>query len=671
MITEGDLVTVLRKFFAEIWKDQVYQFISQYPDSTLLPVDYWPLRDYLRVHEPEAEELIEQKPARIMACAQKAIHAMEFPVDVKLKDVNLQITGYPFKTAIRDIRHKHILKYICVEGIVRRVSSVKPRYTEIAFVCMRCGHITYIPQPLKKIVEPYECEDETCGRKGPWKVDQGLSTFADYQVLEIQESPDSLRGTQPRNLVISVYDELADQVTAGDKVLISGILNITQQVSKEGKATISDHILEANNIEKLDKSYDELDISQKDIDQIFELSRDPDIKNMIVQSIAPSIYGLEDVKEALALQLFSGVVKNLPDGSRIRGDIHTLMIGDPGTAKSQLVKRIVDLSPRGIFNSGKSASGVGLTAAVVKDNLNDDRWTLEGGALVLADNGLCAVDEMDKMKEDDVSAMHEAMEQQVVTVSKAGIYSQLMTRCAVVGAANPVDGRFDRYNQDIAGQINMKASLLSRFDLIFIIQDVPNKETDTKIAAHISENHLSGNGNTGAVPPISLELFRKYVAYARSNVRPKILPEARKTIEEFYVNVRNASSRVDSIPITARKIDGLYRLAEASAKTRLSEEVTEDDAKAAIRLVVACLRQIGIDEDTGFYNVDIIACGGSKSRRLRLNEYRDYIKDHNRFTLQEFGNKFGIDDEHARSAINTFKKKGDLIEVSKNEFKVC
>jgi replicative DNA helicase Mcm len=667
MVSEGEAIHVLEKFFRTRWLEHIYDLSLKYPDTVVLDVDYWALRNF----DPVLQHLIENEPTKLLSSASTAIQKIDLPIDKELKDVVLRIIGYPTKTPIRDIRHKDILKYICVEGIVRRVSSVKPKYTEIAFACLRCGHVTKMPQPRKNIVEPYECESSSCGRKGPFNVVHSESTYTDYQVLEIQESPDSLRGTQPRNLLVNAYDELTDQVTAGDKVLISGILNTYQSVSKEGKSTVLDIVLEANNIERLDKSYDELDISENDMEAIWELSKDPDIKTKIAQSIAPSIYGLDDAKEALALQLFSGVAKNLPDGARIRGDIHTMLIGDPGTAKSQLVKRIVDLSPRGIFNSGKSTSGVGLTAAVVKDNLNDDRWTLEGGALVMADNGMCAVDEMDKMREEDVSALHEAMEQQTITVSKAGIHASLNTRCALVAAANPVDGRFDKYDTDIARQINMKPTLLSRFDLIFVIQDIPDKENDARIAAHISRNHInggkliSGQGiECDITPPVDPDLLRKYVAFARANIRPVITEEARKIIEEFYVNVRSAFPRQEGVPLTARKIDGMYRLAEASAKARLSDHVSADDAKSAIRLVVACLKQIGM-EDNG-YNIDVIECNGTKSQREKIKQVKEYIMDHANCSREDIQRDLGFSEEYTSSLVKKLKHSGDLIEVGHN-----
>jgi replicative DNA helicase Mcm len=330
---------------------------------------------------------------------------------------------------------------------------------------MRCEHIINRPQIGTKFDEPKFCESETCGKSGPFKILLDLSTFIDSQKLQVQESPENLKGgTQPQSLDIDVDDDLAGHSTPGARAIINGVLRSNQRTTREGKSTTYDIVLQANSIEYIDTEFNELDISLEEEEEILKLSRDPEIYNNIIKSIAPSIYGYEDIKEALALQLFSGVPKNLPDGTRVRGDIHMLLVGDPGIAKSQMLRYMVKLAPRGVFASGKSASSSGLTAAAVKDDLGDGRWTLEAGALVMADMGIAAIDEMDKMHSDDRSALHEAMEQQTISVAKAGIIATLKSRCALLGAANPKYGRFDRY-EGIAQQINMPPALLSRFDL--------------------------------------------------------------------------------------------------------------------------------------------------------------------------------------------------------------
>ena len=405
-------------------------------------------------------------------------------------------------------------------------------------------------------------------------------------------------------------------------------------------------MLEANSIEQLDKDYDEIEITAEDEEQILELSRDPVIYDKIVSSVAPSIYGYEDIKEALALQLFSGVVKNLPDGSRIRGDIHVILVGDPGIAKSQLLRYVVKLSPRGVFTSGRSASASGLTAAAVKDDLNDGRWTIEGGALVMADMGIAAVDEMDKMKTEDKSALHEAMEQQTISIAKAGIIATLKSRCALLGAANPKYGRFDRY-ESIAEQINMPPALLSRFDLIFVLIDTPEHVRDRKIANHIIQSHYAGElfeqreklpsshitedfveAELEVIEPtIQPEIMRKYVAHARKNVFPVMEGDARDRLINFYTELRKTGESKDTpVPVTARQLEALVRLSEASARIRLSNIVTLEDAERTIKIVMNCLKNVGMDPDTGAFDADIIASGTSMSQRNKIKNLKDIIK---------------------------------------------
>jgi len=671
--TDGDLIELIQRFLHDRWSDQFGDFATTYPDTTSLYVDYWQISSY----SPMIEDVIDNNPTQFLKCSEIAVREHILYTDLNLRGVVLRVTGYPFKTAIRDIRHKHIMKTVCVEGVVRRVTDVRPKFLNIAFRCLRCDNISYIPQMLKKIVEPYECENETCGKKGPFVISYPDSEFTDFQILEIQESFDSLSGTQPRNLVVNVYDDLVDKVTAGDKIQVSGMIGISQKISKEGKATVSDIVLESNYIEKLDKSYDEIEISEEEEAEIIEMSQNPNIKQMITQSIAPSIFGYDDIKEAVALQLFSGVSKVLPDGVRIRGDIHVMLVGDPGTAKSQIIRYVTTLSPRGVFNSGKSASGVGLTAAVVKDTLADDRWVLEGGALVLADNGLCAVDEMDKMREDDVSSLHEAMEQQTITISKAGIHATLQSRCALLAAANPVHGRFNEYDEDIAGQINMSPTLLSRFDLIFMILDKPNHKFDAEIASHISKNHIIGghlkndielpDGCSKVETPISNEMLRKYITYSRTNYNPIITPEARERIERFYVEVRSMNYNSDTIPITARKIDGMYRLAEASCKMRLGKQVSITDADDAICIISTCLKNMGAESEG--LNCDVVEIGESLSQRNNTNAIIKIIKQSGEVSYNELLKEIDVTSDKMSVYIKKLKRSGRILPIGEGMYR--
>jgi replicative DNA helicase Mcm len=430
-----------------------------------------------------------------------------------------------------------------------------------------------------------------------------------------------------------------------------------QRIVRGEKSTVFDIFLECNSIEIAEKEFEEVEIDEKAEDEIRTLSRDPMIYRMITHSIAPTIYGSEDVKQAIALQLFGGIAKEMPDGSHLRGDIHVLLIGDPGIAKSQLLRYVVKLSPRAIYTSGQSSTAAGLTATAVKDEFGEGRWTLEAGALVLADMGVAAVDEMDKMEKGDRSALHEAMEQQSISVAKAGITATLKSRCALLGAANPKYGRFDMFG-DISDQINMPPSLLSRFDLIFIMTDQPEQKRDLAIAEHILKAHSTGEliaqhrktpipGVTDeyiqqqlkpVMPDIDPSLFRKYVAYSKRSCYPILSPEAQEVLVAYYLKLRGIAEPNKPVPVTARQLEALVRLAEASARIRLSDTIEQSDAERVIHIVDACLRQIAYDAKTGTFDIDKVVTGISKEKRDIVRVIKDAIRD-----IGGEGRRAGID----------------------------
>ena len=387
--------------------------------------------------------------------------------------------------------------------------------------------------------------------------------------------------------------------------------------------------------------------------------------------------------------MFGGIAKEMPDGSSLRGDIHVLLVGDPGIAKSQLLRYVIKLAPRGIYTSGKSASSAGLTAAAVKDDLGDGRWTLEAGALVLADKGIAAVDEMDKMQKDDRSSLHEAMEQQSISVAKAGINATLRTRCSLLGAANPKLGRFDEFT-NISEQVNMPPSLLSRFDLIFIMKDKPDAVRDLNIANHILKSHMAGekimhhkkHPIPGAddeyfkrelapvMPEIDAVLLRKYLAYAKRNCFPMLTDEAKEILVQYYQSLRGVAIDSDKpVPVTARQLEALVRLAEASARVRLSDEISVDDAKRVVKIVDTCLRQVAYDPATGQIDIDKVATGISKSSRDMTRVLRETIK-----ILSEGGSSAKLDKvidtmvsqhhygkEEVEKLLDRLKRQGDII----------
>jgi replicative DNA helicase Mcm len=526
------------------------------------------------------------------------------------------------------------------------------------------------------------------------------SEFVDSQKIRVQESPEGLRGGEtPQSIDIDIEDDVTGKVTPGDHVTVTGVLHIEQQSSGNEKSAVFDLYMDGVSVELEDEEFEEMDITDEDKREIVELSQRPDLYDAMVESMAPAIYGYEDEKLAIILQLFSGVTKHLPDGSRIRGDLHLLLIGDPGTGKSQLLSYVRQIAPRAVYTSGKGSSAAGLTAAAVRSDFGDgDQWTLEAGALVLADRGIAAVDELDKMDASDRSAMHEGLEQQSISISKAGINATLRARCSLLGAANPKYGRFDEY-EPIAEQIDLEPALISRFDLIFTITDRPDPERDRRLADHIIRTNYAGELNTQkrelatsnfsdeeiaeqthqVTPEIDPELLRKYVAYARRTCFPTMTEEAKEILEEFYVDFRSKGADEDSpVPITARKLEALVRLAEASARIRLSDRVEREDAERVTRIVESCLREIGMDPETGQFDADVIETGTSKTQRDRIKNIKQLIGDiESEYEegapvdeiLDRAESDLGLDPSKAEKEIENLRRKGELYEPTQGHLR--
>ena len=630
------------------YKKELGEISREYPHKRSLFIDYRDIERFGKVGISLADELLEN-PGKVIEDVWDAIKNDQL---IKSKDgketpkgINIRFTNLPRKTLIRNIRSDDINTFVSCEGILRKTTEVRPRIVEAAFRCP-AGHFTIKKQKYGKFIDPEGCATDGCAFK-KLELMPKRSKFVDSQKLRVQESPEGLRGgEQPQTLDVDVTDDLSGKVSPGDRVIINGILRSMQRVIKGEKSTVFDIFLECNSIEIAEKEFEEVEIDEKAEDEIRALSQNPMIYRMITHSIAPTIYGSEDVKQAIALQLFGGISKEMPDGSRLRGDIHVLLIGDPGIAKSQLLRYVVKLSPRAIYTSGQSSTAAGLTATAVKDEFGEGRWTLEAGALVLADMGVAAVDEMDKMEKGDRSALHEAMEQQSISVAKAGITATLKSRCALLGAANPKYGRFDMFG-DISDQINMPPSLLSRFDLIFIMTDQPEQKRDLAIAEHILKAHSTGEliaqhkktpipGVTDeyileqlkpVMPDIDPALFRKYVAYAKRSCYPMLSPEAKEALVNYYLKLRGIAEPNKPVPVTARQLEALVRLAEASARIRLSNSIELGDAERVIHIVDACLRQIAFDARTGTFDIDKITTGISKEKRDIVRVIKDAIRE--------------------------------------------
>ncbi|RLF15559.1 MAG: Minichromosome maintenance protein MCM [Thermoprotei archaeon] len=528
-----------------------------------------------------------------------------------------RLRALPETVPLRELRAEHIGKLVMIEGILTRASPVRQLLTEAVYQIGDKEGYLRIESPLEQVVLP--------GPKKKVKLLLDRCKFIDWQKLTVQEKPEDLPpGQLPRSVDVIVTDDLVDKARPGDRVSVIGIVKVHQE-RPSSPASFSIYI-EANNIEVSESGLEGVEITPEDEKKILELAKDPDIHKKIIRSIAPSIYGNEDIKEAIAYQLFGGVPKVYPDGVKVRGDIHILLIGDPGTAKSQLLKYVARLAPRGIYTSGKGSTAAGLTAAVVRDKTSGEFY-LEAGALVLSDKGIACIDELDKMNPQDRVSMHEAMEQQTISIAKAGIVATLNARCAILAAANPRFGRYINerpFNENI-DEKKLPPTILSRFDLIFVLKDIPDEKIDSALADHVLSLHSGRVEKIGdIIPP---DLLRKYIAYAREHVHPKLSKEAVEKIKEFYLEMRSkAKGGLSPIPITPRQLESLIRLTEARARMALREIATAEDAEAAIRLMKVCLSKVGYDEETGKIDIDIIMVGRPRSHQERLATIMDIIK---------------------------------------------
>jgi len=620
--------------------------------------------DSLAQFSPEISEKLLESPEEMTAILEGAFDDL----GIKEKSSRIRFLNTPesIKVKIRNIRAKHLDQFITLEGIVRQASDVRPQVVNARFECPTCGAILSVLQIDKKFREPSRC---SCGRKGLFKL---LSKeMVDAQRLVIEEASDDLDGgEQPKRMSIFLKEDLVDprmeeRTTPGSRVRVVGVLKEVPVPMQTGAiSTRFDLAIEANNIIPTEETFDDLKINDKDLKEIDKLSKDPKLFGRLINSIVPSVYGFEDIKEALLLQMFSGVRKKKSDGGQTRGDMHILLVGDPGVAKSVTLKFMARIAPKGRYVSGKSATGAGLTAAVVKDEFLRG-WSLEAGAMVLANKGLVCIDEIEKMDEHDRSTMHEAMEQQTVTISKANIQATLRSETSVLAAGNPKLGRFDPLTP-IPQQINISPALLSRFDVIFILRDIPNRTQDEAVASHILEEHQQEVQRDVLDP----KFLRKYISFARK-VKPHLTDEAVAEIKEFYVSIRNKSisstGDLKPIPITARQLEAIIRLSEACAKVRLSKEVTIEDTQRAIKLLKHSMKQVGYDEESQSFDIDRVTTGIPTSKRGKIITLKETLSKLESslgklIPLEELEKELEdkMSKDELEEAINQLSKSGDI-----------
>ncbi len=667
----------LEEFLQSRYASRIDSLATHYPEEKSLIIDYNELDEY----NPEVAEMLIKDPYRIITLAKKALEAQKPMMSLERTfKPNVRFKNLPdeYEFSIKDLNSSLINKLVAFEGTVKKITEVKPKLVKAIFECVHCNKIHQIKQNYKdnKLGKPSKCI--ACNRKS-FELLEEDSEFLDTQKVEFQEPIENMRGKeQAKPITAWIQDDLTNILTPGDKVGITGVLRIAE--SKK-KGSIYNKYVDINHLYKKQTEFEDLELTEEDIEEVKKLSNDPLIYERIVGSIAPSIYGYPNIKEAIALQLFGGTQgKEKPDGMHIRPDIHILLIGDPGTAKSQLLQYVEGLSPKGIYVSGKSSSAAGLTATAEKDEFGEEGWTLKAGALVLAAGGMALVDELDKIGKEDRSSLHQAMESQRISVAKAGIVTTFKANAAILAAANPKYGRFDKYELP-AEQFNIPPTLMSRFDLMFPVKDEPNREKDRALAKHILITHrVAGTRAIGrkleaekeeeekrTLPDIDPDLLRKYISYSRRHIRPVLTDEAEERIRDFYIDLRKVGESQDSVPITARQLETIIRLSEASAKGRLSDKVEIEDAERAIRLQKTCMQEVGVDPETGKFDIDIIATGSSKSKMNRMKTVIRIIKDLNKEydeagyeAIKDEAKEKGIEKEELGDILKDLKKNGDV-----------
>lgn len=679
-------------FGRDEYRQALREIADTYPEKKSLFVKY----DDMDMYNSDFATFVLEEPDRCIKLAEEVAKEAMPPTWDPVNKINIRLIRLPrdAKVGIRNLRARHLNKMVALEGLVKKVTPVKPRMTLALFTCARCGAPIWQPQDGMLLQEPLMCPNPNgnCNKTANrFILDEEQSIYTDTQKVEIQESPEGLKGgAQPQRLSGYIDDDVAGIITPGNRVTINGIIRSAEKTERV-KTTVFEVFVDVVSIEFEQHEYDEIQITEEDEKAIIEMSKDPDLFDNIIASISPTIKGMNEEKAAIALQLFGGTRKVMDDGSVIRGDIHILLIGDPGVAKSQILRYMSSMAPRGIYASGKSASGAGLTAAAVRDEFTGE-WALEAGALVLADKGLACIDELDKMSTEDRSSLHEAMESQRISVAKAGITASLQCRCSMLAAANPKLGRFDLENSTIVSQIDLPPALMSRFDLIFVRTDKPDEKRDRDITEHILKVHRRGEAlqvdetveldgvdlkmikeNTQSIMPrYDVETLRKYVAYSK-RIIPVMKQDAVDMIQNDYMSIRKSGDDTGSVPITARQLEAYVRLSEASARMRLSPVVEAQDAKRAIDLIRYYLKKIAGTESGGF-DIDSITSGISSKDRKGIPTIEAIIRlepggmEEEEIVTQAAAN--GISETEVRRLLQRMKGSGTIYQVPDGNNKV-
>ncbi len=708
-----------RTFLEEAKESEVMTLLSRQSNFPYISIPFHELQTF----DPDFAEDVLQYPKQFLSAGSKTLMEICRERGEEI-DALLRVGELPGDTRIplREIGSSDIDKLRSVDVIVTKISEIKPRIHRAVFKCESCGCDIEVDQENEReLKEPLKCPQTQGGcdlSKPQTRFELVLlsSRMVNNQWIEIQEQPEYVpSGAQPRRGMVLIEGDQVNKHLPGERITANVIPVVRSEVRNRKKTPMFDVIFHLISSEHESTPFTEIAIDEEDSARIIEVSKREDLMPLIQRSIAPSIFAtgiLGHVKRSLALQLFGGVSRRLNDKTRSRGDIHILLMGDPGVAKSQLLSFISALSPRGRFATGGGVSGAGLTAAAVRDAFGDGRFALEAGVLPLSDRGLAAIDEFDKISTDDRRMMHPAMEQQQVHVAKGGITATLHSRCAILAAANPKDGRFSKrgVNQSVMRsfqETGLPPPLASRFDIIWMIRDEVRIHDDERIARHILDNRTSGKSESLLENSIELgstdledesflvtpengeehltqNFLRKYIAFAKRTIHPQLNDEAKHAILKYYTEERQSFGREDQsasqydsekdkdtvIPITARALEALIRLTEAHARMHLQEIATVDNAKVALAVFRHWREESGIEDESELHSGVSVRARSNNS--AIMNMVRDLCSENGEADLVEIYNLAlprKISEEEVNRVVSKMLQNGELFESSTDKYR--
>ncbi len=637
-------------------REHCYEELKKTVEGEPIEIDF----RTLELELPDIAEKLLEEPEEVISLFKEALKEIDIP---EIEEAPIHFKNIPdsAKIRIRNLRSKHLNRLICVEGIVKVASEVKPRVYKAIFLCPDCNELIEVDQAGSTIRAPGICPK--CGRRSGFILQE--KKMFDSRWIILGEPFEIASGEKPGEVKTFLKEELTTplmqrRTDPGNRIIVVGILKELPRKIHGKEATQSDFYVEANHIEPTEETFEELKITKDEEVLIEDLAKDKNLFKKLVASLAPSIYGYHEIKEGLLLQLFGGTPFEMPDGTKIRDLIHILLVGDPSTGKSQLLKLISNLALKSKYVSGKGVTGAGLVSTVRKDEFTGG-WVLEAGALVLCNHGLLAIDEFDKVSKEDMIALHEAMEQGSISIAKASIIATLPAHTSILAGANPKLGRFDLY-RPIADQIAVPPTILSRFDLKFVMKDIPNLERDEAMVDHVFRARTD---KEYAQPEIPVPLLRKYIAYAKQNIEHiEISDAAWKMFKDFFLKQRSAYSEEDStVPITFRQFEALIRLAQASAKIRLKDKATQEDAERAIKIMKYSLMQLGFDPESKKIDIDRAESAIAASQRSKIRILLDIIDE----LEKEIGKEVPVDEIIRRAEEEGLREAENLLFRLKKE----